>query len=170
MSKFAIMRNNDTFVAYIVNTRMTKVFRAVFALAEKLPTSTTLTWSITCRYTKMLNQHCWCLKDLISLMPNNTAVVMSMIWFEELSEPEERSVDQEEVDQPDSCEKVIEVGYLFSCVRVFVSVCRKPGSFVCFCVCVCVYKCLCVRIRWEKKGALSVFLCAFVVIVSVNTE
>ena len=42
MSKFAIMRNNDTFVAYIVNTRMTKVFMAIFALTERLPTSATL--------------------------------------------------------------------------------------------------------------------------------
>jgi len=42
MSKIAIMRNNDTFVAKIVNTHITKVFMAIFALAERLPTSTTL--------------------------------------------------------------------------------------------------------------------------------
>ena len=35
--KFAI-----SFVAKIVNTRLTKIFMAIFALAERLPTSTTL--------------------------------------------------------------------------------------------------------------------------------
>ena len=39
LSKFAIMRNNDTSVAKIVNTHMTKVFMAIFTLAERLPTS-----------------------------------------------------------------------------------------------------------------------------------
>ena len=66
---------------------------------------------------------------------------MSMTRFAVFSKPEERSADQEEVGQPDSCEEVIEVGFLFLCVRLFVSVCRTRGGFVCFCVCVCVYKC-----------------------------
>ena len=41
--KFAITRKNDAFVAKIVNTRLTKIFMAIFALAEMLPTSATLT-------------------------------------------------------------------------------------------------------------------------------
>ena len=33
---------NDAFVAKIANTRLTKTFVAIFVLAERLPTSTTL--------------------------------------------------------------------------------------------------------------------------------
>ena len=40
--KFAITRKNHAFVAKIVNTLLTKHFWAVFALAERLPTSATL--------------------------------------------------------------------------------------------------------------------------------
>ena len=36
------MRKNDAFVAKIVNTRLTKIFMAIFALNERLPTSATL--------------------------------------------------------------------------------------------------------------------------------
>ena len=39
---FAITRKNDAFVAKIVNTRLTKILMAIFALAERLPTSATL--------------------------------------------------------------------------------------------------------------------------------
>ena len=39
---FASTRKNDAFVAKIVNTRSTKLFMAIFALAERLPTSATL--------------------------------------------------------------------------------------------------------------------------------
>ena len=35
-------RKNDTFVAKIVNTRLTKIFMAIFALDERLPSSATL--------------------------------------------------------------------------------------------------------------------------------
>ena len=35
---------NDAFVAKIANTRRTKIFVGIFALAEKLPTSATLWW------------------------------------------------------------------------------------------------------------------------------
>ena len=37
-----ITRKNNAFVAKIVNTRLTKVFMAIFALAERLPISATL--------------------------------------------------------------------------------------------------------------------------------
>ena len=36
------MRKNDVFVAKITNARLTKIFEAIFALAERLPTSATL--------------------------------------------------------------------------------------------------------------------------------
>ena len=36
------MRKNDAFVAKIVNTRMTKIFMAIFAPDERLPSSATL--------------------------------------------------------------------------------------------------------------------------------
>ena len=39
------MRKNDTFVAKIANTRLTKILIAFFALAEKLSTSATLLWA-----------------------------------------------------------------------------------------------------------------------------
>ena len=42
MCKFAIERKNNAFAAKIVNTRLTKVFMVIFALAEMLPTSATL--------------------------------------------------------------------------------------------------------------------------------
>ena len=35
--KFAIMRKNDAFVAQFVNTRLTKIFIAIFAPVERLP-------------------------------------------------------------------------------------------------------------------------------------
>ena len=41
-SKFEITRKNDTFVAKIVNTRLTKGFMAIFAPAESLPSPATL--------------------------------------------------------------------------------------------------------------------------------
>ena len=41
--KFAITRQNNAFVAKIVNTHLTKKFMAIFALAERLLTSATLT-------------------------------------------------------------------------------------------------------------------------------
>ena len=37
--QFAIRCKNDAFVAEKVNTRLAKVFMAIFALAERLPTS-----------------------------------------------------------------------------------------------------------------------------------
>ena len=40
--KFVIMCKNDAFVAKIANMRRTKIFVAIFALAERLPTSATL--------------------------------------------------------------------------------------------------------------------------------
>ena len=40
--KFAIKRKNDAFVVKIVNTRLTKIFRAFFVPDEKLPSSATL--------------------------------------------------------------------------------------------------------------------------------
>ena len=40
------MRKNDAFVAKIVNTRLTKILMAIFALAERLPTPATLAASI----------------------------------------------------------------------------------------------------------------------------
>ena len=42
MCKFAITRKNNAFVAKIVNTRLTKIFMAIFAPNERLPTSATL--------------------------------------------------------------------------------------------------------------------------------
>ena len=36
------MRKNDAFVAKRANTRLTKIFMVMFALAERLPTSATL--------------------------------------------------------------------------------------------------------------------------------
>ena len=36
------MRKNDAFVAKIVNTRLTKIFMAIFAPDERLPSSATL--------------------------------------------------------------------------------------------------------------------------------
>ena len=39
------MRKNDAFVAKIVNTRLTKIFMAIFAPNERLPSSATL---LTC--------------------------------------------------------------------------------------------------------------------------
>ena len=42
MCKFAITRKNNAFVAKIVNIRLTKMCMAIFALAERLPTSATL--------------------------------------------------------------------------------------------------------------------------------
>ena len=42
IDKFAITCKNDAFVAKKVNTRLTKVFMTIFALAERLPTSATL--------------------------------------------------------------------------------------------------------------------------------
>ena len=39
--KFAINRKNDAFVAKIVKTRLTEIFIAIFALAERLPISAT---------------------------------------------------------------------------------------------------------------------------------
>ena len=44
-----ITRKNDASLAKIVNTRLTKIFVAIFALAERLSTSATL---ITRRETK----------------------------------------------------------------------------------------------------------------------
>jgi len=41
--KFAITREDDAFVAKIENTLLTKIFMPIFALAERLPTSATLT-------------------------------------------------------------------------------------------------------------------------------
>ena len=38
-----ITRKNDAFVAKIANTRLTGIFMAIFAFAERLPTSATLT-------------------------------------------------------------------------------------------------------------------------------
>ena len=40
--KFAITRKNDAFVAKIVNTRLTKIFMAIFAPNERLPSPATL--------------------------------------------------------------------------------------------------------------------------------
>ena len=40
--KFAITRKNDAFFGKIANTRLTKTFVAILALAERLPTSATL--------------------------------------------------------------------------------------------------------------------------------
>ena len=40
--KFAITRKYYAFVAKIVNMRLTEVFKVIFALAERLPTSATL--------------------------------------------------------------------------------------------------------------------------------
>ena len=40
--KFAITSKNDAFVAKIVNTRLTKIFMAIFAPDERLPSSATL--------------------------------------------------------------------------------------------------------------------------------
>ena len=37
-----ILRKNDAFVAKIVNTRLTKIFMAIFAPNEMLPSSATL--------------------------------------------------------------------------------------------------------------------------------
>ena len=42
MCKFAITRKKDAIVAKIVNLRLTKIFIAIFALVERLPTSATL--------------------------------------------------------------------------------------------------------------------------------
>ena len=39
---FAITRKKNAFVAKIVNTHLTNIFIAFFALAERLPTSATL--------------------------------------------------------------------------------------------------------------------------------
>ena len=39
---FAFTRKNDAFVAKIVNTRLTKIFIAIFAPDERLPRSATL--------------------------------------------------------------------------------------------------------------------------------
>ena len=39
---FVIKRKNDAFVAKIVNTCIKKIFMAIFALDERLPTSATL--------------------------------------------------------------------------------------------------------------------------------
>ena len=41
-AQFAITRQNDAFVAKIVNTRLTNIFMAIFAPGERLPTSATL--------------------------------------------------------------------------------------------------------------------------------
>ena len=41
-SSFAIMRKIDAFVAKIVNTRLVKIFMAIFAPDERLPSSATL--------------------------------------------------------------------------------------------------------------------------------
>ena len=38
---------NDAFVAKIVNTRLTTIFMAIFALDERLPSSATLHWRST---------------------------------------------------------------------------------------------------------------------------
>ena len=40
--KFAITSKNDAFVAKIVKTRLTKIFKAVFAPNKRLPSSATL--------------------------------------------------------------------------------------------------------------------------------
>ena len=40
--KFAITRKKDAFFAKVANTRLTKIWMAIFALAERLPTSATL--------------------------------------------------------------------------------------------------------------------------------
>ena len=45
--KFAITRKNDAFDANIVNTRLTKIFIAIFAPDERLPSSATLLSSTT---------------------------------------------------------------------------------------------------------------------------
>ena len=45
MCKFAIMRKNDAFVEEISNTRQTKICLAIIAVAERLPTSATLSKS-----------------------------------------------------------------------------------------------------------------------------
>ena len=42
MCKFAITSKKDSFVAKIVNTRLTKIFIAIFAPDERLPSSATL--------------------------------------------------------------------------------------------------------------------------------
>ena len=39
------MRKNDAFVAKIVNTRLTKIFKAIFAPDERLPSSATLSFT-----------------------------------------------------------------------------------------------------------------------------
>ena len=45
MCKFAIMRKNDAFVEEITNTRQTKICLAIISVAERLPTSATLSKS-----------------------------------------------------------------------------------------------------------------------------
>ena len=45
--KFKVRRKNDAFVARIVNTRLTKIFMAIFALDERLPSSATLELFVT---------------------------------------------------------------------------------------------------------------------------
>ena len=40
------MRKNDAFDVKIVNTSLTKIFIAIFALDERLPSSATLIWSM----------------------------------------------------------------------------------------------------------------------------
>ena len=46
------MRKNDAFVAKIVNTRLTKIFMAIFAPDKRLPSSATL----LCWATKLMTQ------------------------------------------------------------------------------------------------------------------
>ena len=44
--KFAITRKNDAFDAKIVNTRLTKIFIAIFVPDERLPSSATLDYGV----------------------------------------------------------------------------------------------------------------------------
>ena len=46
------MRKNDAFVAKIVNTRLTKIFMAIFAPQERLPSSATLLRGRFCQDTQ----------------------------------------------------------------------------------------------------------------------
>ena len=54
MCKFAITPKNDAFVAKIANTRLTKYFMPIFALAKRLPTSVTLLNNRNCSAAKIL--------------------------------------------------------------------------------------------------------------------
>ena len=74
MCKFAIMRKNDAFVAIIVNTRLTKIFMAIFALDERLPTSATL--NVYCKF--IFNS----ITYSITYRPIDTKCLCKMnVWF-----------------------------------------------------------------------------------------